>query len=67
MGCNYSIYRKKESFDQHVFEKITYAQYEALNMPIPVEYDQILQEIYGNYMLPPTNKFNGHTNSSYKL
>ena len=34
------------------FENVEYAQFENLSMPIPVCYDEVLKECYGDYMRP---------------
>lgn len=48
-------------FKKNIFEDVLYVPFEDLIVPIPKDYDEILRNIYGDYMkLPPENERVGH-------
>jgi lipopolysaccharide cholinephosphotransferase len=63
MGCRASIYRKREYFSSEIFQANIKTNFENIKCLIPREFDILLNEIYGNYMLPPNlnKRLSNHT------
>ncbi len=57
IGCIYSPYMSKDVLKREWFEEEEMVTFENHQFKIPKGYDQILKQIYGDYMkLPPENK-----------
>lgn len=66
--CNYltPTYRKKEIFKREWFQSRLLATFEDKQYYIPSGYDEILRQVYGDYMvLPPVEKQKGHSYEAY--
>jgi len=63
VGTSLGIYRK-DMIPKHCFDQTIEAQFEYLNCPIPVGYDEYLRTLYGDYMvIPPENERRIHLRS----
>lgn len=64
-----SKFKEKEVFTKKVFEDLIEVPFEHLLLPAPKQYDSILKQYYGDYMiLPPKEKqFYSHEFEAYKL
>ena len=50
-------YGKKDIFKREYYGIPIYARFEDADFPIPCQYEEVLKQLYGNYMeLPPENK-----------
>lgn len=48
----YNMDRADMQWDRSLFEKFTFVPYEYLTIPIPLEYDEILRQEYGDWRKP---------------
>lgn len=47
----------KDIYSESVFEKQIYLEFEGINLPAPIGYEELLRNVYGDYMmLPPKEK-----------
>ena len=50
-------YRFNKSFyDKELFDESIYVPFENITLPVPKKYDQLLTQIFGDYMTPPPIK-----------
>ncbi|MBP3206810.1 MAG: LicD family protein [Campylobacter sp.] len=57
LGNMFGAYNIKEDFKAEIYENLTFAKFENLELPIPKNYDFYLTQLYGDYMkLPPIEK-----------
>ena len=56
-------------FKKEVLDKIKMVKFEDAMMPIPIEYDEFLSAIYGDYMTPPpeSDRKTNHTYRAYQV
>lgn len=62
-------YGKKSIIDTNLFGEVLLVPFEDTYMPVPAAYDQILTQIYGDYMVPPPieKRITHHTYCAYVL
>lgn len=59
IGCLISPYTKKDVHSKNLFESTEQGMFENKKFPIPIGWNEILTDIYGDYMkLPPEEKKN---------
>lgn len=53
--CGFYFDNKKRCFDKMWYNDVVYMPFEIVELPVPIGYDSILRNQYGDYMIPVKN------------